>query len=702
MTVETHSQLANFIWSICNLLRGPYKRNEYRKVILPLTVLRRFDCLLAPTKAQVLKEHARLKGKPESVVRSLLEKITGHAFYNLAKFDFSKVLDDSTQIAAGLNKYINGFSGNVREIMDRFAFGQQIERMAEKNLLYQVIKAFSRIDLSTEHVDDMQMGYVFEELIRIGAEQANEEAGEHFTPREVIRLMVNLLLSPENDLRRSHVVKTIYDPACGTGGMLSVSDNYIRHLNRHANPLLFGQDWNDEAWAVCKSDMLIKGEDSDQIRLGDTFSKDAFDRDTDGKKFTFDYMLANPPFGVEWKQQQRFIEQEAATLGHNGRFGAGLPRINDGSLLFLQHMLSKMRTEKRGGSRIGIVFNGSPLFTGDAGSGESNIRQWIIENDWLEAVVALPDQLFYNTGISTYIWILTNRKEARRKKKIQLIDARQFYTRMRKSLGSKRNKIGDPGDDPGEPDQIGEIARIHGNFQDGESRTFLIDGKEKNLIVSKIFDNTDFGFHKITVERPLRLNFQASAERIARLDLEPAFRGLASSNKKHEKARLEEIEEGKRRQEAIRALLREFGKATGERPIKNRAEFLRELKAIDIDEEPIRLAGSEIKAIQNALGEHDETAEICFDKYGKPEPDPELRDTESVPLKESIEGYFKREVLPHVPDAWIDHSKTKVGYEIPLNRHFYLYEPPRPLEEIEAEIKDLESEIVTMLGGVTA
>lgn len=702
MTVETHSQLANFIWSICNLLRGPYKRNEYRKVILPLTVLRRFDCLLAPTKAQVLKEHARLKGKPESVVRSLLEKITGHAFYNLAKFDFSKVLDDSTQIAAGLNKYINGFSGNVREIMDRFAFGQQIERMAEKNLLYQVIKAFSRIDLSPDHVDNMQMGYVFEELIRIGAEQANEEAGEHFTPREVIRLMVNLLLSPENDLRRSHVVKTIYDPACGTGGMLSVSDNYIRHLNRHANPLLFGQDWNDEAWAVCKSDMLIKGEDSDQIRLGDTFSKDAFDRDADGKKFTFDYMLANPPFGVEWKQQQRFIEQEAATLGHNGRFGAGLPRINDGSLLFLQHMLSKMRPEKRGGSRIGIVFNGSPLFTGDAGSGESNIRQWIIENDWLEAVVALPDQLFYNTGISTYIWILTNRKEPRRKRKIQLIDARQFFVKMKKSLGNKRNKIGDPDDDQREPDQIGDITRIHGNFQDGETRAFLIDGKEKNLIVCKVFDNTDFGFHKITVERPLRLNFQATAERIARLDLEPAFRGLASSNKKHEKARLEEIEEGQRRQEAIRALLREFGKVTGERLFKNRAEFLSELKAIDVDDEPIRLAGSEIKAIQNALGERDETADICLDKHGKPEPDPELRDTESVPLKESIEEFFKREVLPHVPDAWIDHSKTKVGYEIPLNRHFYVYEPPRPLEEIEAEIKGLESEIMTMLGEVTA
>lgn len=705
MTVETHSQLANFIWSICNLLRGPYKRNEYRKVILPLTVLRRFDCLLAPSKTRVLTEHARIKGKPEKLVRSLLAKITGRPFYNLSKLDFSRLLDDPNHLAPNLNGYINGFSKNVREIMERFAFDQQIARMAEKNLLYEVVKAFSRVDLSPDRVDNVQMGYVFEELIRIGAEQANEEAGEHFTPREVIRLMVNLLLSPEKDLRRSHVVKTIYDPACGTGGMLSVAENYIRRLNSDANPLLFGQDWNDEAWAVCKSDMLIKGEDADNIRLGDTFSEDGFDRDPEGKKITFDYMLANPPFGVEWKQQQRFIEKEAEDFGHGGRFGGGLPRIKDGSLLFLQHMISKMRPAKSGGSRIGIVFNGSPLFTGDAGSGESNIRRWIIESDWLEAVVALPDQLFYNTGISTYIWVLTNRKEPRRKGRIQLIDAKQFFVKMKKSLGNKRNKIGDSKDDPREPDQIGEITRIHGNFKDGETREFNVDGKQKMLVVTKIFDNADFGFHKITVERPLRLNFQASAERIAGLEFEPAFRALASSQKKNEKARLEEIAEGERRQEAIRSLLREFGKTTGERLYKDHAVFLSELRALDVagdKDGPIRFSSAELKAIQNALGERDETAEICRDKHGKPEPDPELRDTESVPLKENIEKYFKREVLPHVPDAWIDHDKTKIGYEIPLNRYFYRYEPPRPLEEIEAEIKTLESEIVSMLGGVTA
>lgn len=468
MTAETHRQLANFIWSICNLLRGPYKRNEYRKVILPLTVLRRFDCLLAPTKVQVLAEHAKIKAKPETVVQSLLQKISKRPFYNLSKMDFTKLLDDPNQLAPNLNSYINAFSKNVRDIMERFAFDQQVAKMAEKNLLFEVIKAFSKIELGLDRVDNVQMGYVFEELIRIGAEQSNEEAGEHFTPREVIKLMVNLLLSPEKDLRRSHVVKTIYDPACGTGGMLSVSEQYIRALNADATPLLFGQDWNDEAWAVCKADMLIKGEDADNIILGDTFTKDGFGRDKEGKKTTFDYMLANPLFGVEWKQQARFIEQEHNSLGYEGRFGAGLPRINDGSLLFLQHMLSKMRAAKEGGSRIGIVFNGSPLFTGDAGSGESNIRQWIIENDWLEAVVALPEQLFYNTGISTYIWVLTNKKVKERKGKIQLIDARYFWKQMEKSLGNKRRRIGDPSDKPNDPDHIGDITRIHGNFKDAQ------------------------------------------------------------------------------------------------------------------------------------------------------------------------------------------------------------------------------------------
>jgi type I restriction enzyme M protein len=718
MTAETHSQLANFIWSICNLLRGPYKRSEYRKVILPLTVLRRFDCLLAPTKEQVLEEFKAIKTKPETVQRSLLSRITGRPFYNLSKMQFDKdakhsLLDDPNNLAPNLNSYINGFSKNVRDIMERFAFDQQITKMAEKNLLYEVIKAFAGIDLGIEKVDNVQMGYVFEELIRIGAEQSNEEAGEHFTPREVIKLMVNLLLSPEKDLARSHVVKTIYDPACGTGGMLSVAEHYIRKLNTDASPMVYGQDWNDEAWAVCKSDMLIKGEDADNIAQGDTFTKDGFARDRDGRKWTFDYMLANPPFGVEWKQQQKYIEQERDTLGYEGRFGAGLPRINDGALLFLQHMLDKMRPVGRDGSpnrprgrlgeaslpscdgsRIGIVFNGSPLFTGDAGQGESEIRRWIIENDWLEAVVALPDQLFYNTGISTYIWILTNRKERERKGKIQLIDARNFWVPMRKSLGNKRHRIGDP--DEGDSDHIGEITGIHGRFTDGETQTFTVDGANKTLVVSKIFDNEDFGFNKITVERPLRLNFQATEGRIERLDEVSGFKNLAASNKKNEAARQKEIEAGQKRQEEIRALLRGLA---GHGLYTDRAAFLAALHGQE-KAHGLRLTPAERKAVLNALGERDETAEICRDRSGDPEPDADLRDTENVPLKESIEAYFKREVLPHVPDAWIDEKKTKVGYEIPLNRHFYRYEPPRPLEDIQSDIRKLEGEIMEMLAEV--
>ena len=697
MTADHHSQLANFIWSICNLLRGPYKRNEYRKVILTLTVLRRFDCLLAPTKAQVLARHSKIKAKPETVVRSLLEKITGRPFYNLAKLDFPRLLDDPNQLAPNLNAYINGYSKNVREVMENFAFDQQIARMVEKNLLYEVVKKFAAVDLSPERVDNVQMGYVFEELIRIGAEQSNEEAGEHFTPREVIRLIVNLLLSPERDLRKSYVVKTIYDPACGTGGMLSVAEKYIRDLNAQADPHLFGQDWNDESWAVCKADMLIKGEDADNIVLGDTFTRDGFDRDAEGRKRIFDYMLANPPFGVEWKQQQKDIRREADTLGYEGRFGAGLPRINDGSLLFLQHMLAKMRAPKDGGSRIGIVFNGSPLFTGDAGSGESNIRQWIIENDWLEAVVALPDQLFYNTGISTYIWVLSNRKKPRRKRKVQLIDARRFYVKMPKSLGNKRNKLGDPTDRPSEPDQIGEITRIFGNFKDGETRRFTEEDPitrqpvEKTRVVSKIFDTADFGFHKITVERPLRLNFQPTLERIARLETERGFVNLAQSNKKNEKARLAEIAEGKQRQAAIRKLLADFAAQHGDTVYKDRRAYLTDLREADRAGN-VRLTAVELRVVLAALGERDETAEICRDRHG---------DTESVPLKESIQAYFEREVLPHVPDAWIDESKTKIGYEIPLNRHFYQYEPPRPLDVIEADIKTLERDILKLLAAVT-
>jgi len=712
MPAESHSQIASFIWSICNLLRGPYKRNEYRKVILPLTVLRRFDCILAPTRAQVLQEHAKLDGKGENIVRHRLSQITGVPFFNLSKFTLAKpgessglngLLDDPNHLAPNLNAYITGFSPNVRAIIERFKFDNEIVKMADKDLLYLVVKAFAAIDLSPGRVDNVQMGYVFEELIRIGAEQSNEEAGEHFTPREVIKLMVNLLLSPEKDLARSHVVKTIYDPTCGTGGMLSVAEHHIRNLNADAQPKLFGQDWNDEAWAVCKSDMLIKGEDAENIVLGDTFTKDGFDRMPDGKKWTFDYMLANPPFGVEWKQQQKAIEHEHATLGFSGRFGAGTPRVNDGALLFLQHMLAKMRAPQEGGSRLAIVFNGSPLFTGDAGGGESEIRRWIIENDWLEAIVALPEQLFYNTGISTYLWVLTNRKEKARKGKVQLMDARQFWVPMEKSLGNKRRRIGDPSDKEKDPDHIGELTKIFGAFKDGQTRTFTEEDPvthqpgPRQRVVSKVFDNEDFGYHKITVERPLRLNFQASAERITRLDDESGFKNLAGSAKKDAAARETEIAAGKARQEEIREVLRTLGGKLW----KDREPFLAHLKKA-AKAADLRLTPQELKAVLAALGERDESAEICRDAKGQPEPDTDLRDTETVPLRESIEAYFKREVLPHVPDAWIDPAKTKVGYEIPLNRHFYRYEPPRPLEVIETDIKALEEEILKLLKEVTA
>ena len=701
MNTRTHGQLATFIWSICNLLRGPYKRNEYRKVILPLTVLRRFDSVLAETKEAVLAANEGYTGDSANVRRELLEKAAGgRAFYNTSRLDFERLLNDPNQIAQNLSRYINTFSPNVREIMQRFGFEEHITRMNERNLLYQVIQQFANVDLSPERVDNVQMGYVFEELIRVGAEQANEEAGEHFTPREVIRLMVSLLLSPEPDLGTSFKVKTIYDPACGTGGMLSVAEDYLREHNSEALPHLYGQDLNDDAWAVCRSDMLIKGENAENIIRGDTFTEDGYERDSGGRRWTFDYMLANPPFGVEWKQQERDIKQERDTLGFEGRFGAGLPRINDGSLLFLQHMLSKMQPlagDGTGGSRIAIVFNGSPLFTGDAGGGESSIRRWIIENDWLEAIVALPDQLFYNTGISTYIWVLTNRKEPRRRGKVQLIDGRQFFVKMRKSLGNKRNELS--------PEQIDDLTRIHGAFEDGETRDLPYedpvthDQGTRPLVVSKVFATEDFGYFKVTVERPLRLNFAATEERIARIEDERGFQNLAKSKKRAGPAHDAEVAEGRARQDAIRGLLHSLAGDMGGEVMRDRETFVEVLRGVE-QAAGVKLAAPERKAVLAALGERDPEAEVCRDRRGNPEPDTELRDTETVPLSEDIDTYIAREVLPHVPDAWVDASKTKVGYEIPLNRHFYVYEPPRPLEEIESDLQALEQEIAGLLSDV--
>ena len=699
MNAQTHSELANFIWGICNLLRGPYKRNEYRKVILPLTVLRRFDCVLAPTKEAVLSAAETHQGQSENVLNGLLQRASGRTFHNTSRLDFSRLLDDPNQLAPNLSSYIQAFSPNVRDIMERFGFSEHIERMNEKNLLFEVVQKFANIDLSPERVDNIQMGYVFEELIRIGAEQSNEEAGEHFTPREVIRLMVGLLLSSEPDLGKSYVVKTIYDPACGTGGMLSIAEDYLREHNSEARPILYGQDWNDEAWAVCKSDMLIKGANAENIILGDSFTQDAYDRHADGRKRTFDYMLANPPFGVEWKQQKRHIEGEHNTLGYDGRFGAGLPRIDDGALLFLQHMLSKMQPADNVGSRIAIVFNGSPLFTGDAGSGASNIRQWIIENDWIEAIVALPDQLFYNTGISTYIWLLTNRKEPHRQGKIQLIDGRQFFTKMRRSLGKKRNELS--------PEQIDDLTRIHGNLLDGETRDLTDEDpvthepRTRPRAVSKIFAIEDFGYRKVTVERPLRLNFAATPERIARIEELKGFQNMAHSRKAQGPARDAQIAEGLARQERIRDLLRLLSDTTDGRVVQDRERFTSIIRDTARDAE-LRPKAADIKVILAALSERDPDAEICRDRHGNPEPDSELRDTEIIPLTEDVDAYIAREVLPHASDAWVDESKTKIGYEIPLTRHFYVYEPPRRLEDIELDIQELEREIAGLLAEVTA
>lgn len=579
---------ANFIWSIADILRGHYKQADYGKVILPFTVLRRMDIVLEPTKKKVLEAYQKHKNKKPEVLEEILNNISKVKFHNRSKFDFNELAKDHNNVAANLRNYINGFSISAREIIEYFDFEDQIKKLDEYDLLYLVVKHFADARDKFEVNDPMEMGYIFEELIRKFAEISNETAGEHFTPREVIRLMVNLLFVNDKDiLRKQGIVKTLYDPACGTGGMLSVADEYLHELNPSARLELFGQELNPESYAICKSDMLIKGQNPANIKFGNSFSQDGMPNEK------FDYMLSNPPFGVDWKKAEKFIKDEYENKGFAGRFGAGLPPISDGSLLFLQHMISKMKQNGNNGSRIAIVFNGSPLFSGQAGSGPSEIRKWIIENDWLEAIIALPDQLFYNTGIATYIWIITNRKEKKRKGKIQLINAtgndwengdsstglragkeNPFYVKMMRSLGNKRKEIGDGKN--GKPDQIRFITEIYEAFKENE--------------YCKIFDNEDFGYTRITVERPKR----------------------------------------------------------------------------------------------------NEKGEIEFDKKGNPLPDPDLRDYENIPLKEDVDEYFKREVLPHLPDAWIDHRKTKIGYEINFTKYFYKYKPLRSLEEIRKEIIELE------------
>ncbi len=657
--VNNFKERANFIWSIADLLRGDYKQSEYGRVILPLTVLRRLDCVLEPTKESVLAYLPQTKRLSPEAIEAILKKKAKLSFYNNSKFDFQKLIADPNDVAANLRNYINGFSKNARTIIEHFNFNDHIKRLDEANLLYMVVKRFAEVDLHPDKVPNIEMGYIFEELIRKFADLSNETAGEHFTPREVIRLMVNLLFLNDKDiLTKKGIVKTLYDPACGTGGMLSVAEEYLRELNPDADLRVFGQELNAESYAICNSDMLIKGQNTEHIKFGNSFTQDGL------KDEKFDYMLSNPPFGVKWEKIEDEVIKEHEQLGFTGRFGAGLPRISDGSFLFLQHMIAKMRPEN-GGARLAIIFNGSPLFSGGAGGGESEIRKWIIENDMLEAIIALPDQLFYNTGISTYIWIITNRKEKKRKNKIQLINAIDFFIKMTRSLGNKRNEIS--------YDHIAKITKIYGEFKENE--------------YCKIFPNEYFGYTRVTVERPLCLNFQTSKERIDRLEQQSGFVNLSRSKKKG-KAALAEIEDGKKHQERIKEMLSNMDANI---IYQNREKFIAVLEQ-KANESGINLKAPEMKAIVKALSEHDERADICLDKYSKPEPDTDLRDYENVPLMDNIDEYFKREVLPHVPNAWMDRSKDKVGYEISFTKEFYKYKPLRSLEEIRKDILALEKE----------
>lgn len=656
---------ANFIWSVADLLRGPYRPNQYKDVMLPLTVLRRLDCVLEPTKAKVLEEYKASKDKGKGILDAKLVKITGVPFYNTSKFSFEKLKGDPANVAANLVNYMKGFSDKARTILDSFGFEEHIGKLDKADRLFLVASKFAEIDLHPARVSNIEMGYVFEELIRRFNEASNEEAGDHFTPREVIRLMVDILFNPDSDiLTAKGIVKTMYDCAMGTGGMLSVSQEYLHEHNPDARLEVFGQDYNAQSYAISGSDMMIKGQNIDHIVYGNSFTEDGF---PDNK---FDYMLINPPFGVEWKPESAFIQKEYEEKGFAGRFGAGTPRINDGSFLFLQHLISKMKKPEDGGSRLGVVFNGSPLFTGGAGSGESEIRRWIIENDWLEAIIAMPDQLFYNTGISTYIWIVTNRKEARRKGKVQLIDATSFFTKMRKSLGNKRNEIDDKHRE--------EIVNLYAGFRQGK--------------YCKIYPNSFFGYNRITVERPLKLNFCVDAERLEQVKAASQFVALAESKKRKDTKGAEaEVREGQQLQENIIKALQTLGKAG---VVKNQGAFEKLLdKAIG----SLKLKTPLYKAILDALSERDESADVVVDSKGRPVPDSELRDNENVPLDEKIDAYMKREVLPYVPDAWVDEEKTKVGYEISFNRYFYVYQPHRSVEEIQADLTAIEDEIAALL-----
>ena len=707
-----HSEIVSFLWGVADLIRDSFKRGKYQDVILPLTVLRRLDCVLAPTKEKVLERQAELRERGLEDLDRQLRIASGFAFYNTSRYDFDKLLADAAQLAANLRNYIVGFSANMREVLERFDFDNTISKLDEAGLLFQVLERFRTVDLHPDRVDNPTMGTIFEELIRRFNEALDENPGEHFTPRDVVHLMVELMLAgDEQEIARPGVVRTVCDPCCGSGGMLMIAKERITEgrnrngerlrpaINPEADIHLFGQEVNPETWAVSKSDFFMKeptGRDADNIAFGSTLSWDRHAAQS------FDYLIANPPYGKDWKRDQGAV-RDKHERGAAGRFGPGLPRISDGQTLFLLHMLARAKAPGEGGARIAIIMNGSPLFTGDAGSGESEIRRFIFENDLLEALIALPEQLFYNTGIATYVWLLSNRKEPERRGRVQLIDATSFWSPMRRSLGDKRREI--------PPEKAADVLKLFVEFEDGATRTIAKDGKEEERVVSRVFPTTRFGYRRITVERPLRLNFQASPERIARLGEQKGFQNLAKSRKRGDAGAREEAE-GRARQKEFHALLEGLPDAL----YMDRKSFLAELTSA-AGEAGVRLTAAIRNAILAALDKRDEQAEVCRGEDGTPEPDPDLRDTERVPLPEgedpvdgedvpeSVRTFFAREVAPHVPDAWIDTARRDqrdgqvgaIGYEINFNRYFYRYIPPRPLAEIEADIQVVEKDILDML-----
>lgn len=650
------ASLASLIWSVADLLRGDFKQSQYGRIILPFTVLRRLECVLAANKQKVLVAVESTKALPEVARDKLLLSAAGQSFYNTSKLTLDSLGEN--HIGDNLDAYVRAFSTDAREVFEHFNFEASIGLLEDANLLYKVVRSFANVDLSPEAVDNYDMGLVFEELIRRFAESSNETAGEHFTPRDIVRLTTSLVFASDNEaLTKPGVVRSIYDPTAGTGGFLSCGMEYLHELNPAARLATFGQELNPESYAICKADMLIKGQDISHIKLGNTLSDDLlpFER--------FDYCLSNPPFGVDWKKVEKQVSDEHQRKGFEGRFGPGLPRVSDGSLLFLLHLISKMRpaTANSEGSRIGIILNGSPLFTGGAGSGESEIRRYVLENDLLDALVALPTDMFYNTGIATYIWVLSNHKPAERKGKVLLINASDLHTPMRKSLGSKRKQLSD--------EAINEIVALYSRYEASP--------------IAKIFPTSAFGYRRITVERPLKLAFYPhDAERLAALQADKGWQKLDASL-----------------QAAILAALPQLPAQ-----LLCREQFKKQLtKALGAT----KLPAPALKLLINQLGEQDDAAKVCISK-GEPEASSELRDYENVPLGEDIDAYLAREVLPHVPDAWIDVSKTDpldgqvgiVGYEIPFNRHFYQYQPPRPLAEIDADLDAVAKEIMQLLAEV--